>query len=46
MYIKSKTLRRVKPADVLRLAHYLDIETVGKLYEDILQEVHIRINWS
>jgi hypothetical protein len=46
MYIKPQVLLRVKPAYVLRLAHYLGIETLGKLYEDILQEVHLRINWG
>jgi hypothetical protein len=40
-HIKVAHLYRAKPRDVLRLAHFLGLATLGKTLEQIIQETHI-----
>ena len=46
MHIRQPTLRKVDPRNILRLAHYLGVETLGRTIEDIIQELHILINFG
>lgn len=46
MFISMKSLRRAKQQDVMRLVNYLGITSYKREYEDILEELHIRINWG
>lgn len=45
MHIKMSLLCRTNPRNVLRLAHYVGLITLGRTIEDIMQELHIRINF-
>ena len=45
MFISTKILLRFKKKDVMRLVSYLGITSHNRKYEDILEELHIRINW-
>jgi hypothetical protein len=45
MQIKIAHLYRANPRNVLRLAHYVGLTTFGRTMEDIMQELHIRINF-
>ncbi len=46
MHIKSTTLRRAKPQDVIRLAHFVGLTSGGKTLEQIIEEVHLKINYA
>lgn len=46
MHIKQSSLRRAKGRDVLRLAHFVGMVTFGRTMEDIIEELHIRINYA
>jgi hypothetical protein len=39
-------LRRANPRSVLRLAHFVGVTTFGRTIEDIIEELHLRINYS
>jgi hypothetical protein len=46
MHIKKNSLQRAKGRDVLRLAHFVGMVTFGRTMEDIIEELHIRINYA
>lgn len=46
MHIKQTTLRRCKPQDVIRLAHFVGVVTFGRTLEDIIEELHLKINYA
>jgi len=46
MFIKAQTLHMVKKENIMRLIKYLDIVSYQREYEDILEELHIRLNWG
>jgi len=46
MFIKAETLRLAKKENVMRLIKYLEIVSHQRKYEDILEELHIHLNWG
>lgn len=46
MHISQKALRRANPRNVLRLAHYAGLVTFGRTLEDIIEELHLKINYA
>jgi hypothetical protein len=46
MFIKQSTLRLVKPQNILRLAHFVGLVTLGRTTEDIIEELNLRINFG
>lgn len=44
MFIRIEHLKRCKPQYVIRLAKFLGIETLGRMFEDIIPEVFNKIN--
>jgi hypothetical protein len=46
MFIKKSTLRMVNPRNVLRLAHFVGMVTLGRTMEDIIEELSLRINFG
>jgi hypothetical protein len=46
MHIKQSSLRRAKGRDVLRLAHFTGMVTLGRTIEDIIEELNLRINFG
>jgi hypothetical protein len=45
MYISAAVLKKVHPPNIIRLAHYVGMATMGCLLEDIIQELLIKINY-
>jgi hypothetical protein len=46
MFISKNLLKRAKPENVIRLAHFVGLTTYGKTMEQIIEETHMRINWN
>ena len=45
MYISVAVLKKIHPPNIIRLAHYVGMATMGCLLEDIIQELLIKINY-
>lgn len=46
MHIKVWSLRRANPRNVIRLAHFAGMVTLGRTLEDIIEELHLKINYA
>lgn len=46
MHISQKALRQANPRNVLRLARFAGLTTFGRTLEDIIEELHLRVNYA
>lgn len=46
MHISQKSLRLANPRNVLRLAHFAGLTTSGRIMSDIIEELHLRLNYA
>lgn len=45
MHISQNSLKRANLRNVLRLARFIGVITFGRTMEDIIKELHLRINY-
>ena len=46
MHISQNSLRRANPKNVIRLAHYAGVVMLGRTIEEIIEELHLKINYA